>query len=268
MRGQLYRLIFGAASNIMIAILILGSSIMVVAILPGSVHGDPKIKPEQIPEVLTDKGKDLVALKAVMAVTSVYDRGQSRQDLKGFLIYRRPSDFRFQGIGPGGNSLFELVIRGNAFELYVPSESKLLKGDKECFAARFPDVAEIEGLIPIVLLQWKNARFDRLLARDQTKMVLRFTFQGRVWAATLEPESLLLVRLVRLNPAGEVDLTADFGDFKQGEFGWMPRRFDVKSPAAGWQTVVRITNLETNPFLIENNFKLNPVFSPKIEMCR
>jgi hypothetical protein len=89
-----------------------------------------------------------------------------------------------------------------------------------------------------------------------------------VWAATLEPEALLLLRLVRLSPGGDVDLTADFGDFQKGDYGWMPRRFDVKSPTGGWQTLVRITNLEPNPFLIENNFKLNTSFSPKIETCR
>ena len=53
-----------------------------------------------------------------MNVTSTYDRGKHRQDIKGFLLYRRPNDFRFQGIAPAGNSLFELVIKANLFELH------------------------------------------------------------------------------------------------------------------------------------------------------
>jgi outer membrane lipoprotein-sorting protein len=229
---------------------------------------DPAVEPAQIPDFLAKKGKTLSAFKAVMGISSVYDGGKSRQDVKGFLLYRRPSDFRFQGLAPGGNSLFELVIKHAAFELYVPSEGKILKGGKECFANRFPDVAEIEHLIPMVLLQWKDVRFDRQLAKDLEKIVIRMTYEGKVWVATLEPKTLLVRRLVRLSPNGEVDLSADFGDFKTGEDGWLPRRFDVQCKNGGWRTSVRIEKIETNPFLVEKNFILEPAFSTKVETCR
>lgn len=233
-----------------------------------SACAEPAIEPKQIPDTLAKKGKNLSAMKAVMTVSSVYNEGKSRQDIKGFLMYRRPSDFRFQGIGPGGNSLFELVIKANSFELYVPSDGKVLKGGKECFGRKFPDVAEIEGLIPMILLQWKDVRFDRLLARDAEKIVIRITYEGRVWGATLDPKTLHITRLVRLNPNGDVDLTADFGDFKTGNEGWLPRRFEVHSPAGGWRTSVRIEKIEPNPFLVEKNFALDLTFSAKVETCR
>jgi outer membrane lipoprotein-sorting protein len=231
-------------------------------------HAEPAIEPKNIPETLAKKGKGLSALKAVMSVSSVYNGGKSRQDIKGFLLYRRPSDFRFQGIAPGGNSLFELVIKANAFELYIPTEGKILKGGKECFGRKFPDVAEVEALIPMILLQWREVRFDRLLARDSEKIVIRITYEGRVWGATLDPKNLHVTRLVRLNPAGEVDLTADFGDFKTGAEGWLPRRFEVQSPTGGWRTSVRIEKIEPNPFLVEKNFLLDMTFSAKVETCR
>jgi hypothetical protein len=217
---------------------------------------------------LTKKGKNLSAFKAVMNITSAYEAGKSRQDVKGRLLYRRPSDFRFQGIGPGGNSLFELVIKANTFELYVPTEGKIIKGGKECFNRKFPDMGEIEGLIPMVLLQWKDVRFDRLLAHDSEKIVIRVSFQGRIWGATLDPQTLYLKRLVRLSPAGEVDLTADFADFKTGDDGWLPRRFEVQSPVAQWKTLVKIDKIEPNPFLVENNFRLEATSSAKTEDCR
>jgi len=241
---------------------------VIILVLAVPVGANPSLKPEQIPESLAEKGKSLSALKCVMTVSSVYDSGKSRQEIKGFLIYRRPSDFRFQGIGPAGNSLFELIIKADQFELYIPSDGKILKGGKDCFSQKFPDVAEIEGLIPIMLRQWKDVRFNRLLSKDSEKTVIRVTFHGRVWGATLEPQTLNLKRLVRLTPSGDVDLTADFGDFKTGEDGWLPRRFEVQSPKGGWKTVVVINRIESNPFLIEKNFQLEPVFTPKIEQCR
>jgi outer membrane lipoprotein-sorting protein len=224
--------------------------------------------PQEIQTKLTDKGKNLSALKAVMNITSSYDQGKSRQDVKGFLLYRRPSDFRFQGVAPGGNSLFELIIKSQFFELYIPSEGKIIKGNKDCFSRKFPDVAEIESLIPLVLLQWKDVRPDKLLSRDNQKIVMRMSFRGKVWAATLEPQTLHLKRLVRLNPSGEIDLTADFSEFKAGAEGWLPTRFDVQSAQAGWKTLVRIGQLEPNPFLVEKNFKLETAFSPRIEDCK
>jgi hypothetical protein len=229
---------------------------------------DPSIRPQDIPAALAKKGKNITALKCVMNVTSIYDGGKHRQDIKGFLIYRRPNDFRFQGIAPAGNSLFELIIKANVFELYVPTDGKIIKGGKDCFSRKFPDVAEIEGLIPIVLLQWKDVRFDRVLKNDPDKVVIRLSFQGRVWGATLDPQKLLLTRLVRLSPDGDIDLTADFGDFQSGADGWLPRRFEIASPPGGWKTLVKINKVESNPFLVEKNFQLETTFSAKTEACR
>lgn len=150
----------------------------------------------------------------------------------------------------------------------MPTEGKIIKGGKECFSRKFPDVSEIEGLIPLILLQWKDVRFDRVLAKDAEKTVIRFSFQGKVWGATFDPQSLFLKRLVRLSPKGDVELTADFGDFKTGEDAWLPRRFDLQSPAGAWRTSVHINKLERNPFLLEKNFQLELTFSAKTETCK
>jgi len=239
------------------------------AVLPAChLHAEPSVNPQQIPEALADKGKRLTAMKVVMNVTSLYDAEKSRQDVKGFLLYRRPADFRFQGLATGGNPLFELVIKDGLFELYIPSDGKILKGGKECFGKRFPDIAEIEGLIPIVLLQWKNVTFQKLLKQDPQNIVINVLCQGRTWEATLDPKNLLVKRLVRLGPRGETDLTANFGEFKTGEDGWLPRRFEIHSPKGSWRTTVQITKIEPNPFLVEKNFKLEPTFSTKTESCK
>jgi outer membrane lipoprotein-sorting protein len=235
---------------------------------PRDVHAEASVNPRQIPATLADKGKKLTAMKVVMNVTSLNDADKSRQDVKGFLLYRRPADFRFQGMATGGNPLFELVIKDGLFELYIPTDGKILKGGKECFGKRFPDVAEIEGLIPIILLQWKNVTFQKVLKQDAENTVIAVLCQGRTWEATLESKNLLIKRLVRLGSRGQADLTANFGDFKSGVDGWLPRRFEIQSPKRRWRTTIRITKIEPNPFLIEKNFKLEPAFSTKTERCQ
>lgn len=236
-------------------------------IWPSLLIADQNIQPQGIPNILSQRGKDLSALKAVMAITTVYDRGQTRQELRGFLLYRRPADFRFQGIGPGGNSLLELVIKSEKFELYVPADGKILKGDKQCFFRRFPDVGELDSLIPLALLQWKTAQVGGVVSSDPEKTVIRLNFNGSNWKVTLDTKELLLKRIERLGSTSAA-LTADFADFKTGDYGWLPRRFDVRSPGGGWRTLVKIDKIEVNPFLVEKNFKLEANFSPKIEDCR
>ncbi len=225
------------------------------------------LDPAKIPEILALKGKNLTALKASMTVSTERERDGSRQEVQGFLLYRRPTDFRFQGRGPGGNTLFEMVIKWNAFELYVPSERTILKGNRKCFRERFPDVAELDTLIPLVLLQWRQAKFLKLVSREGGRTVILVSFKGVKWEATLDSSTLFLLRMERL-AAGGVDLTAKFGDFGAGKHQWLPKRFDVRSEKDGWRTSIVIRKYEINPFLIEKNFKLEPAFSTEVEHCK
>lgn len=238
-----------------------------VIVSSAAVLAEPAIKPQEIPKALAEKGKNLSALKAVMAVTTTYEKDGNRQDVRGFFMYRRPSDFRFQGIAPGGNSLFEMVVRSDKFKLYVPAESKILAGGRKCFFERFPDVAELESLIPLALLQWKNATVSQVLSEDQNRIVVGLTFNGHTWRVTLDAKKLLLMRIEKVG-SRSVELTSDFGDYADGEYGWLPRRFDVRSPQGGWRTLVKISKIEINPFLVEKNFELAPTFSAKIEECK
>ena len=77
-------------------------SVILTLVLASPGHANPSVKPEEIPGRLYDRGKSLSAFKAVMSVSTMNETDKSRQDVKGFMIYRRPSDFRFQGVGPGG----------------------------------------------------------------------------------------------------------------------------------------------------------------------
>ncbi len=242
-------------------------AILLTFLFPPLVGASASINPNEIPSILINRGNGLTAFKAVMSVSSVYDNGKSRQDVRGFLLYRRPDDFRFQGVGPTGNPLFELVVRANGFELYIPTDGKIIKGGRDCFQTKFPDVAELETLIPLALLQWKLAKIEKVLSQDSTKTIVRLGFKKDMWLATLDSSELKLLRLERVDTRGK-ELTADFGEFGSGEFRWLPLVFNVVSPRGGWKSLIKIKNIELNPFLVESNFKLEPVFSVKTESCQ
>ena len=233
----------------------------------GEVSAAPGIRPQDIPEALAKQGQNVTSLKAVMDVSTVHDRGKERNEIRGFLLYRRPSDFRFQGLVPGGNPLFEMVIKSTGFDLFVPTDRKILKGTPKCFTERFPDIAEMREVIPLALSQWKNARLEGVIAQDRDKIVVKLSFGGAIWNATLTTDKLLVTRLVRVGSRGP-ELSADFAGFKDGEHGWIPRAFQVHSPLGDWTTTVTIRQLEVNPFVVEKNFQLDPPYSPTVEQCK
>jgi hypothetical protein len=245
----------------------LATAFFILIAFPPSLAADPGREPSNLTETLAARGKNLSAFKAVMAVATAYDRGKSHQEMKGFLLYRRPNDFRFQGVGAGGASLFEMIVKADKFELYVPSDAKILKGGRNCLMTRFPELGELDSLIPLALLQWKTAQALKVVPSGPDASVVTMNFNGRDWRATLEKGKLHLLRLEKLR-SGEVELTAEFGDFKEGEYGWLPRRFDIQAPAAGWRTVVSISKMEINPFLVEKNFQLETTFSTNVEECK
>lgn len=240
--------------------------VLLVAAAGQPAYGKTDIKPSQIPDKLEQRGKNLTALKAVMQVSTYRGEDNSHHEIKGFLIYRRPSDFRFQGLAPGGNTLFELVLRWNRFELYVPQERTVLKGSKKCFKRRFPDVAELDHLIPLALLQWRGVKLKEVVSASGNPIVLAIEFKGDTWRCSIEPERLVIVKMERM-VRGRADVTAQFGDFRKGKFGWLPQRYDVRSDTANWRTLIHIKKMEFNPFLVEKNFRIDPAFKTKTETC-
>jgi hypothetical protein len=106
-----------------------------------------------------------------------------------------------------------------------------------------------------------------VLSEDQNCIVLGLSYNGHNWRVTLDAKKLLLIRIEKVGPRS-VELTSDFGDYGEGDYGWLPRRFDIRSAQSGWRTLVKISKIEINPFLVQKNFELEPAFSPKIEECK
>ena len=82
---------------------------------------------------------------------------------------------------------------------------------------------------------------EGVVSNDPERTVIRLNFKGSEWKVTLDTKELLLKRIERLGSNSAVVLTADFADFKTGDYGWLPRRFDVQSPGGGWRTLVKST---------------------------
>jgi hypothetical protein len=70
------------------------------------------------------------ALQSVVRVEMAYIHGDKRkkQSFEGALLYKKSGEFRFQGFGFLGRTLFDLLYKPNELVLYIPSSSVAYEG--------------------------------------------------------------------------------------------------------------------------------------------
>lgn len=89
-----------------------------------------KASKEQIIEAIKKKTIDFSSLKSLAKVKIEYPHGDKRkkQSFDGALLYKESGEFRFQGFGFFGRTLFDLLYKPNELVLYIPSSSIAYQG--------------------------------------------------------------------------------------------------------------------------------------------
>jgi outer membrane lipoprotein-sorting protein len=113
---------------IIAAMLALSSCAPRVAIKPIPVNTPP----EEIIQMASAGTENIKGLKAFVKVTVQKD-GNNPQSIDGVLYIERPDNFRFTGLAFMGFTVFDLVLTGDKFYFYRPSEGWLYTGPRESF---------------------------------------------------------------------------------------------------------------------------------------
>jgi len=89
-----------------------------------------KASREQIIEAIKKEAFDLSALKSLVKVAIAYPEGDKtkKRSFEGALLYKKSGEFRLQGFGFLGRTLFDLLYKPNELVLYIPSSSIVYKG--------------------------------------------------------------------------------------------------------------------------------------------
>lgn len=108
--------------------LVLSSCAPRVAIKPIPVNTPP----EEVIKMASAGTENVRGLKASVKVTVQKD-GNNPQSIDGVLYIQRPDEFRFTGLAFMGFTVFDLVLTGDKFYFYRPSEGWLYTGPRESF---------------------------------------------------------------------------------------------------------------------------------------
>jgi hypothetical protein len=90
--------------------------------------------PDEVIKMASAGTENIKGLKASVKVTVQKD-GKNPQSIDGVLYIQRPDNIRFTGLAFMGFTVFDLVLTGDKFYFYRPSEGWLYTGPRESFKA-------------------------------------------------------------------------------------------------------------------------------------
>jgi hypothetical protein len=110
------------------ALLVLSSCAPRVAVKPIPLNTPP----DEIIKMASAGTENIKGLKASVKVTVQKD-GNNPESIDGVLYIERPDNFRFTGLAFMGFTVFDMVLTGDKFYFYRPSEGWLYTGPRESF---------------------------------------------------------------------------------------------------------------------------------------
>lgn len=190
------------------------------------------------------------------------------KDIRGYVLFRKPSDIRLIGLYPVvRNKAFDMVSNGEAFRLYVPVHNRFIVGKNQ--AASPPSKNKLENLRP---QHFQDALLVRPVTPDETPVLENLTDEenavyilhllrnngqlrlGRsVWfdRATLAP-----VRQIIFDPAGNILTDARYSQWQTYDNVPFPKQISINRPQDEYAVVVTVVKMEINKGLTNDKFAL------------
>lgn len=200
--------------------------------------------------------------------------------LSGFILLRKPETVHVLGLVPVLRTrAFELGSDGKSFQLYIPSQNKLIEGPN---TVSQPSTKPLENLRPGIFF---NALIPRRISPEELVWLTKGNFtseepvthQGDVlpeYALTivrqkqhsqqLIPERVIHFSRVDLMPfeedsydsAGAIETVTVYGPFVDFEGTRYPKTITIKRPLEEYQIVITIDKLAVNSQLTDSQFEL------------
>jgi outer membrane lipoprotein-sorting protein len=207
---------------------------MVAALAACSMTKPPPIVPETLPDerrpiddllqTLARRDKQFKSLRSLATVS--YNGPDARQSFQEVVVVNRPDRLRLETLYPLG-VLMIVTASPPDLNVYHTREGVFYRGKSEDLwrFTRIPlNVAETASLLmgqpPGTNGQW----------RHEGPAIVRDAGQGWKETIAFQQNEALPIRWQLLNPAGAVELTAEFGDYAPTAAGPFPMRIALENP--------------------------------------
>jgi outer membrane lipoprotein-sorting protein len=191
------------------------------------------------------------------------------KDVRGFIVFRKPSDIRIIGLYPVvRNTAFDMVSNGTDFKLYVPSRDRFLVGRNE---VERPSSNKLENLRPLHFLEallvhplepGERTILENFTDEDNAFYILHVVHETAgqlellrtVWFSRLD---LRLARQITLDPAGNILTDARYSNWQPYDGVAFPKHVEINRPRDEYAVVLDVVKMDINKGVSDDKFVLN-----------
>jgi hypothetical protein len=212
---------------------------------------------EQIIEAIKKKTFDFLSLKSLAKVKIEYPHGDKtkKQSFDGALLYKDSGEFRFQGFGFFGRTLFDLLYKPNDLILYIPSDSIAYQGVPNPLPDfKDGDVFSVaRKIITGIGETYDHATFH--FSRDVYSPYID-NGNGHHLLFKINPRNLLIDKKIVLQD-GKTTAEIDYQDYEQFGQKFFPTRITVFLPLQQTTIAFHFESPTVNQALPDNLFTLS-----------
>ncbi|MFB3829692.1 MAG: hypothetical protein ACE15B_23180 [Bryobacteraceae bacterium] len=190
------------------------------------------------------------------------------KDVRGYILFRRPSDIRIIGLYPVvRNKAFDMVATGDRFRLYIPAKNRFITGMN---GAGIPSPNKIENLRPH---HFQEAMLVSPLSADLTAF-LNYTDEDNAYYILLEtvkrPDGtpqvsrsvwferlhLTLARQIIYDQNGNILTDARYTGWQSYGGVLFPKHLDINRPRDEYSVVINAVKMDINKGVTDDKFVL------------
>ena len=220
-----------------------------------------KVDPDTIVGVLRERAEKITTIKSTLSMSIQNRHLKQSKKIKGFIAICKPGRIRFKGFTFLGMELFDLVIKDNHFQLFLPGKNELYQGNRE-------DVYNSTIALPLLpdditsifysdmydsphLDCWEENDYYLLsLPQEEDGAPLR---SKKLW---LEKKNLTIVTMEIYN-GDELDTKYSFDNYKLIGENYFPYTVEIERLKDGSLIRVSVNSIEVNHNINPEAFIIN-----------
>jgi outer membrane lipoprotein-sorting protein len=191
------------------------------------------------------------------------------KDVRGYIIYRKPSAIRMIGLYPVVRSkAFDMASTGSGFRLYLPSKNLFITGPNDVIQ---PSPNKLENLRPehfldALLVKPVNPATEKLLLEnltdeDQAFYILHVVHQSdsqlhlarTIWFNRL---NLQIERQIIFDSHGNILTDARYTEWKPYDNVPFPKHIEINRPQDEYGVVLDVVKMDINKGVTDDKFVL------------
>lgn len=227
--------------------------------------------PPRVAELIHRLQEEDTRLYSLQAVGSLrWIREGEKFSMDHVMVLRRPGTLRLEGLSPLGSGILSLAIRKGEAELYVPGESRAIRGPatERIMERLFALPMGVEEVIGVLCGRPPLCSHESAKVRSEGGVwVLEMDCpdSGRHEQIKVDPALGDPVSMVLLSPSGQVMATVSWSGYQKVDGLRLPTEIRADLPSKASRLELRLKDLEPNLQIPDERFKLNIPVDIKVE---